>query len=116
VSAGIPLGFALRGALLHVRDLAVAERDHHSIALRRHSADTWPVRRTDDFVFTDLSERHLVDCPTAPLQDLTGLAWSASRRRVPPQKEAAPYAAPLGGLGEQRGERSGIPMTQRLGC
>jgi hypothetical protein len=37
------------------------------------------VRGTDDHVFTDLSERHLVDPPTAvPLQDLTGLLWSAS--------------------------------------
>ena len=73
------LGFALCGALLHVSDLAVAERDHHWIALRRHSVGTRPVRRTDDHIFTDLSERHLVDPPTAaPLQDLTGLVWSAS--------------------------------------
>jgi hypothetical protein len=37
------------------------------------------VRGADDHVFSDLSERHLVDLPTAaPLQDLTGLLWSAS--------------------------------------
>ena len=75
------------------------------------------MRGTDDLVFTDLSKRHLVDPPTAaPLQDLTGLVWSASRGSVLPQEEAPPYATPLGVLCEERGERFGITVTQRLGC
>ncbi len=117
MSAGELLGFASRGALLHVSDLAVAERDHYWIALRRHSVGTRPVRGTDDVVFSDLSKREVVDLPTAArLQDLTGLVRSPSRGGVFPPEMAVRDAAPLSVLCEERGERFGITVTQRLGC
>ena len=117
MSASESLGFASRAALLHVSDLAVPVRDHHRIALGRRSVGAPPVRGTDDLVLPDLREREVVDLPTAArLQDLTGLVWPASGGCVLPPEVAVRDAAPLGILREERGERLGIAVIQRLGC
>ena len=117
VSAGEPLGFVLRTAVLHIHDLAIPESDDHGAALSRLSFITRHVRGPDDLVVTDFDERQIVDRPSAaPLQDLTGLVWPASRGRVLPPEAAGRDAAPLGVLREERDERLWIAAIESIGC
>ena len=49
------------------------------------------------------------------LQDLTGLVGSASCGRVLPQQKAARLTAPFRIVGEERCERPGIALVERVG-
>jgi hypothetical protein len=102
MSSGELLGFGSSGAALHIHDLAVPEGDDYGIPLLESSIGIPQLRSPDDLVVTDAGERQILDRPSpAHLQDLTGLVWSASGRRVPPPEAAARGAAPLGVFGEE---------------
>ena len=115
MSAGELLGFASGSAALHVHDLAVPEGDDHGIPSPEFSVVIPQLRGPDDLVVADTGEGQIVDRPAAAcLQDLTGLVRPASGGRVLPPEVAARWAAPLGVLCEERGERLGIAVIQRL--
>jgi hypothetical protein len=74
------------------------------------------LRCPDDLVITDAGERQILDCPSvACVQDLTGLVWPTSGRRVLPPEMSLRWAAPLSVLREEGYERLGIATVQRLG-
>ena len=78
-----------------------------------------PGGRPDELA-SDFGERRLEEeparavLPDLEVQDLTGLVGTASGRRVPPPQVSLRNTAPLRALGEERRERTGIALVERL--
>jgi len=78
----------------------------------RFAAGLSPARRGDDLVSV-LGQIERIEPESAASENLTGLVWPVSGRRMPPPQVAARDTAPVQVLVEQRDEGLDVALVER---